>query len=247
MSNNKHKNLKELLWKALVQEFERNLGSWKGNPAYVLYHASGIYVIVYPNGTIKIGMSFHLQHCIRQQIGDSKKCFVFCPFSLEQVRSLVFDTLVQESVDLDLPGLVVIGDWKGKQKYLVRLQVAELFLTCAIVCVLKTVGQHLVQKATENVTAIVKPNTKEHFSTVIMEFADDNPDNGMHCLLTWATIALHLRDMLATSNILQSSMHTQPPSGGFVKSYLLKQLFGPKFATYQNSVLQQSPPVRQFI
>lgn len=62
------------------------------------------------------------------------------------------------------------------------------------------------------------------------------PKGGIHCHLTWATIAFNMRQRAKTSSFLRQKMHPVPPKGGFVTNNRLMEGMGETYGGFTDAV-----------
>ena len=135
--------LQELL--RLLREFIRaeynnaNSAFWKWRARNLTGDDPGIYLIVYPSGAFKFGMSTQCRTRVKRQKKDGFR-FAAKVMDQQDVENAISPELVAAIHKLECPGLVVHEDKEGEIHQLIARQLCELFFACSRQCDTKTSG-----------------------------------------------------------------------------------------------------------
>ena len=183
-----------LLEKFLRAQFHQmGTGKWKWQPRNLTANLTGVYLVVYPDGGVKFGMSFNCQMRVQRQ-GCLYAAMVM---KLQDMREIVSQELLSQVKKIGLPGLAFHDDQEGKLDDLITMQLCEMCLACTRECVTATVGERLVQLPNVRVCKAVAPHT---FEQEVVDFMQGVPDKGVFCLLSWPTLASRLQRMAEESH-----------------------------------------------
>lgn len=239
-----HQTLRARMHRFVLTHFE-NRNDW----VFVIQNATqrmrAVYAIVYPDGSIKIGMSMRAGARIRQQLTNqatgelSTTCHGYVLMPIEPLRYLIDQDDVDFIKSLHLPALAVHSDWSEWMSDSIRLYLAESFLACATrSCATGTVLERFTLLPSDDVSETVNPIASLSTETVTaaLEFLSDIPGEGIHLLLSRSTFQSQLHEMKGETEFLSYMLRPLSDGGGFAKLYCLRNVLQTKCAGYRDAV-----------
>lgn len=225
------------VWKlrVIVQKFIADNQYWEWRPKWIKRDRwgddiAGVYLIRYPEEKgYKVGMSTRCIKRVDEQGGD----LAYLLMSMDDCRDLVGDELVDEIIELQLPGLHVHEDHEEKIRALIRLQLVEaLAANTLFACKTNTTLERLTQLPSKKVLDTMKPLTID--KKLIEEFRYE----AVHILGTWITLRSEMLTVLG-SDFLQNKLHPPPKdAAGFVKLNRWIQLFEPYYLSFDDCLIK---------
>ena len=198
-----HQQLKRFVYE-FVRYHHANRHAWVFTIKLAGEKDAIVYVIVYKDGSFKIGYSMNGGYRIRWQLTNrstgelSKSCYGYTILSDQQATSIIGPTAVAFIQSLELPQMAVHPDWVSDwQSRSISLFLGELFLACSLKeCVTGNVIERFVSLPSQRVRKTV--NEIEYLDPDLVakavEFLKNTPDGSVHCLLAWITFLCQLRD-----------------------------------------------------
>ena len=194
----------------------------------------GIYgaVLNASQGLVKIGMTLDNA---RTRLKRQHHQFAAKLMSLPEAREWIPKEIVEEIMNLNLPGLKARDHRQENVRDLVVLQLAEMIISCSHETATGNVCERLTQMPLGIVRDILAPF---RFSKAMLDFVDGPiEDKSITALLAWNTLIHHLRNHRHTSKFLEERVTPFPKEGGhFVKEHCALLALGGAMKEWVDSV-----------
>jgi hypothetical protein len=213
----------------LSGEFEKDVPQWDPRK---LTNDAGVYLIFKDNHRKKA--KFGTGRDCKTRVKDQEHKWAFTMMNEDEMKAFVPQALVKLIKFLGLPGLVYHTDHADHLETLIRMQLCEMYLATVYECITNTVGERFIEVPSKRVLESLRVQT---ISKEAIGFMTDIriPRNGVHFVLTWPTMRSVLQELKSEDSFLEH-LQDVPEGGGFIKIYLLQQLFGVLAGGWENCI-----------